>query len=114
MRSVDDTILQKLMGDLGDDPTAMRELIGMFLHEAPKALDEMRRALPPRDARALAGAAHSLKSTAATFGASRLSRLCRDLERVSEPELPPDADARVMGIEAEWGDVSRELASWRG
>lgn len=113
MRALDPDALRRLMTDLGGDPEVMRELIDTFLAEAPRTVGEMRAALSGSDRRTLNRGAHSMKSTAATFGATELSRMCRELERDTERELPGDAPARVAQVEAEWARVRAELVAWK-
>lgn len=113
MAAVDAATLDKLMVDLGDDPEVMRELVETFLQEGPRIVGEMQTALEKRDQRTLHRTAHSLKSTSATFGAGALSRLCRDLERESEQEVPEHAEVRVRAIVAEWALVKAALEAWK-
>lgn len=113
MASVDATTVQRLNADLGDDPGVMRELIDTFLGEAPRLVDTMHDGLATLNLRELNRAAHSLKSTAATFGAAHLSQMCRDLEELSGREMPADAAARVAAIEKEWALVRAELEKLR-
>ena len=57
------------------------DLAETFLEEAPRMLDAARRSpRAPSDADAFRRAAHSLKSNADTFGATRLAALARELE----------------------------------
>ncbi|MBI3169570.1 MAG: Hpt domain-containing protein [Chloroflexi bacterium] len=56
------------------------ELIDAFLDDAIIQMDEMRTALDANDAETFRRAAHSLKSNAATFGATDLTALARELE----------------------------------
>lgn len=111
--AIDAGALTKLMEDLGGDPEVMRELVDTFLDEGPRILGTMRTAFEGADTREVNRAAHSLKSTAATFGASGLSQLCRDLEAASEKGLPAEAREQVAAIEAEWTRVLREIRAWR-
>jgi len=113
MPAVDPPALRKLMADLGDDPAVMKELIDTFLGEAPRTVGDMREALTTGDRRTFNRCAHSMKSTAATFGANDLSRMCRDLERDSEKAMPSDAAARVSLIESEWERTRAELEAWK-
>lgn len=101
------------MSDLGGEPEVMRELVDTFLNEGPLIVEALRESAAALDRRSLNRAAHSLKSTAATFGANRLSRLCRDLEKVSESAWPADADARAREILAEWDLVREDLLAWK-
>lgn len=113
MISLDAAALAKLQEDVGGEPEIMRELIQTFLAEAPRVLEGMRNGLERRRLSELHRAAHSLKSTAATFGAGELSQLCRDLEQDTEKLFPEDAEPRVAAIEAEWARVRADLESWK-
>lgn len=113
MSAVDAATVHKLREELGGEADVMRELIDTFLGEAPRLVDAMREGLARGNVRELHRAAHSLKSTAATFGARALSRMCRDLEDLTARGMPADASARVAAIEAEWSVVSGELAKLR-
>lgn len=113
MGSVDAAAFQKLREDIGGEADVMRDLIDTFVAEAPRLLFAMREGLDHQKKSEVHRAAHSLKSTAGTFGATRLSRLCRDLETDSERAMPPDAAPRVAAIEAEWELVRAELEKLR-
>ena len=113
MVSVDAATLQKLQDDIGGEAEVMRDLVDTFLGEAPRILATMREALAKEKRSDLHRGAHSLKSTAGTFGAGRLSKLCRELEADTEREMPPDAGPRVAAIEAEWALVRGELEKLR-
>ena len=113
MGSVDAAAIQKLQEDIGGEADVMRDLVDTFLGEAPRLLQVMRDGLGARRTKEVHRAAHSLKSTAGTFGAGRLSKMCRELETDSERELPPDAAMRVAAIEAEWSQVRSELEKLR-
>jgi histidine phosphotransfer protein HptB len=56
------------------------ELIDTFLEDTPDLIAQMRKALVKKDAESFRRAAHSIKSNAATFGASQLAALARELE----------------------------------
>lgn len=113
MGAVDPATLQKLERDLGGEADVMRELIDTFLGEAPGLLAVMREGATHGRQRDINRAAHSLKSTAATFGAARLSQMCRELEELSARDVPADAAARAQAIEREWENVRGDLAKLR-
>lgn len=76
---IDETVLGDLLHALGDDRDALQELIDAFVEDAADLLDEASEQAvkdPDRFRRAV----HSLKTTAATFGAMQLSEVCRGLE----------------------------------
>ncbi|MBV6397261.1 MAG: hypothetical protein HFACDABA_02869 [Anaerolineales bacterium] len=56
------------------------ELVSTFLEDAPHMLDELRAALYANDAETFRRAAHSMKTNAATFGATELAELAKALE----------------------------------
>ncbi|MEM6429917.1 MAG: response regulator [Deinococcota bacterium] len=56
-------------------------LIGIFFEEAPLKIEHLRQAFAVKDVEQVRQLAHSLKSSAATLGASRLSQLFADLEQ---------------------------------
>ncbi len=60
----------------------INELVDTFLDDAPRLLDELKSGLAEGNADSFRRAAHSLKSNAATFGASRLAELAKDLEGI--------------------------------
>ena len=76
----DPAALDTLLDTIGGDREALRELIGSFLDEGPGLIARMEAAAKAGDATGLRHAAHTMKSSAADFGAMELSRLCRTLE----------------------------------
>ena len=56
------------------------ELIDAFLEDAVTQMNDMKSAIAANDAETFRRAAHSLKSNAATFGATDLMALARELE----------------------------------
>jgi HPt (histidine-containing phosphotransfer) domain-containing protein len=100
---LDPAALEGLREIGGDEFLA--DLIETFLADAPALLAALR----GTDADEVRRAAHTLKSNAATFGATRLSELCRELEllaKTGDLSGAPDLAAR---IEAEYAHVAAEL-----
>jgi PAS domain S-box-containing protein len=97
-----------------DDPAFVADLIGTFLAEAPALVATLQRAHAAGDAEELRRAAHTLKSNARTFGATRLGDACQELEEKSRAEELDDAAALVDEIEAEYGRVEQALATVGG
>jgi HPt (histidine-containing phosphotransfer) domain-containing protein len=58
----------------------VKRMIDLFLEEAPDRLIAARKGEETGDLVAIAEAAHSLKSSAHNFGASRLSRIAAEIE----------------------------------
>ena len=90
-------------------PDVVDKMIRLYLSSAPDNLKQLREALERGDAAALQMAAHSLKSSSAFVGASRLSGLCKDLESLGRSRTVEGAAGRVAGIEAEYARVRQAL-----
>jgi CheY-like chemotaxis protein len=82
-QAFDPTALDKLLDTIGGDREALGELVDSFLEEGPDLIDRMRAAAAAGDADALRQAAHTMKSSAADFGAMALSRLCAAMEALA-------------------------------
>ena len=92
--AVDAHVIQDLRQSLGPRGDAIfRELVDVFLDDAPLSLQGIRAAASAGDAELFGRAAHRLKGSAASFGADRLTELCataealgaaRDLDRAKE------------------------------
>ena len=79
-----------------EDPTAILDLLDTFLVESTKQCDEMQRALAGQDWIMLHRMAHSLKSSSATFGAMRLSKVSAHLEREAKGQCSGGACAALL------------------
>jgi PAS domain S-box-containing protein len=98
---LDPAALVRLRGNLGKQADAMLPvLLQNFFKDAPKLIAEARRTLAQGQTVELRRSAHTLKSSAATFGAMRLSALARELEFKARDgalegaeELPSQLDA---------------------
>ena len=108
---VDESALEGLRATLGDSAT--QELLETFLTEAPKLVSSLRLALERGDADELRRAAHTLKSNAATFGATALFELSRELEVLAEAKSLERARGLVARAEAEYGRVRSALEGAR-
>lgn len=82
--SIDNQVLQSFQDDVGEDAKPiLAEMIDCYLEDAPKLLQAIAIAVAQKDAVALRQAAHTLKSSSATLGATKLSELCKELEATS-------------------------------
>jgi CheY-like chemotaxis protein len=106
--AIDSAVLDSLRAVLHKD---VGEVTGVFLDSGAKLLDDLRQALAREDIKGVERAAHTLKSSSATFGAIRLSALCRELEVMSrQGELDGAAD-KVRRIELEFERAKAALQS---
>ncbi len=79
----------------------VRELLGRFLEEAPRAVERLREALGRGDLPTFTFVAHSLKGSSSQFGALRLAALSAELERRGR-SATLDGTARVLAdVESE-------------
>lgn len=111
--TIDRAALATLLETTGDDPEFLAELIESFFDDAPAQLAAIREGAQGGDAEGLRRAAHSLKSNSATFGATELANLCRQLEGLGR-----DGDLDAVGdlvarTEAEYGRVRPALLAAR-
>ena len=79
----------------------LRELAALFLDECPKLLVEIRSALAAGDSAKLRRAAHTLKGSAAVFGARRTTTAGGDLEALAKAGQIEKAHAACASLEVE-------------
>jgi HPt (histidine-containing phosphotransfer) domain-containing protein len=91
--------------EIGDDDF-VADLVETFLADAPPLLAALRGS----DADEVRRAAHTLKSNGATFGATRFSELCRELELLAKSGGLAGASELADRIDAEYTLVAAELA----
>ena len=75
--------------EIGGDQL-LRRLVDLFVENTPMRLEEMRRALAGEDWTRAALAAHSLRSSSVTLGATELASRAADIESLAnEKDLGP-------------------------
>lgn len=100
--------IRDLGREIGAAPA--RELVEVFLADAEERLTAMRGLIAGGETKALARAAHSMKSSAATFGLARLSALAREIEAVA-PSAPQAQLAALLDAAEAALKAGRE--AWR-
>jgi two-component system sensor histidine kinase/response regulator len=80
----------------------LREVIGIYIDEAPGHLASLRQALSRHDATELARVAHAMKSASHNVGASQLGEACRQLEHASRAGDLQAAAEGVATIETQY------------
>ena len=83
-----------------DDPDVVVDLIDTFLTDSQRQIDEMHRSMATGDFKTLHRAAHSMKSSSATFGAMPLSKLCQRLEQSAKEQCVDGTCAEQIEIVA--------------
>jgi len=88
----------------------INELIDTFLEDSPKLIEEMESALKVNNVDSFRRAAHSLKSNAATFGASELFALAKELEMLGKENKLNETGDRLRALEEAYESVRKELS----
>lgn len=104
---IDPKALQSIR-DLDDGVgEVFREIVELFLRDAPSKIVRMRHAVDKSDPGEVAQGAHSLKGSAGNFGAHRLVELCAEMERLGRDAVIVNAADLLREIEAELERVCR-------
>jgi CheY-like chemotaxis protein/HPt (histidine-containing phosphotransfer) domain-containing protein len=98
----------------GGDEALLDDLIEVFPEESSRQLEAMRRGIENRDAQLLTRSAHSLKSAALVFGASRLAEAALSMETLGRRAELKDAGPLLQTLEIETSRLNATLASQRG
>jgi len=115
--ALDPMVFRELREMLNQDEILVRVIDG-YLEDAPKLLQVMRKAVSGTlhmaavaegEAATLHWAAHTLKSTSATFGANTLAQLCGELEALEHTATPVVTAALVLQVETEYEKVKSAL-----
>ncbi len=85
------------------------ELAQLFISEGQTRLEQLSSALEASDAKALKAHAHSLKGSASTLGALRLSSACKELEKTAQDGAFQDAAERFAEIRRLYDETSSAL-----
>ncbi|MEX2224616.1 MAG: GAF domain-containing protein [Candidatus Rokuibacteriota bacterium] len=109
--AIDQTAFDRLTSTMGGPFVA--ELIDTFGEDARELIATLRRTLPESDLDGFRRAAHSLKSTSESLGATRLAALARDLEASARAGSLDGAEARVRQLVDQYGLVIRTLGDLR-
>lgn len=89
--------LRELEAEAG--PELVKELIGMYLKDAPARITAMKTALAQRDGKTLQREAHTLKSSSATLGGQATADACQVVETRARDLEFEEAAAALPAIE---------------
>jgi HPt (histidine-containing phosphotransfer) domain-containing protein len=87
----------------------LQRILEIFINRSPVAIGQLDELSASGDARALADAAHALKSMCASIGARRALAACHDLEHVARAGSPFDPAVLTARISSEI-DAARRAA----
>ncbi len=106
------SVLLNLKSQFKDDDQEglIEELIDTFLNYTPSRLTMLNQAIKSNNFKEASKLAHTLKSAASTVGASKLSKLCQQLE-ILEPDAA--SDMLLLSIGNEFQDVKSKLIEFK-
>jgi PAS domain S-box-containing protein len=80
---LDESVIDALMKETGNDHDFLNELIDTFLAESPTMLEQMRSSLAAKNVDEFRRTAHSLKSNSANLGVTSVAEPARELEQIA-------------------------------
>jgi PAS domain S-box-containing protein len=109
--AIDRAVFDRLIASMGGPFVA--ELIDTFVEDGRELIATLRRSLAETDVDAFRRAAHSLKSTSETVGASGLAGLARELETMARSGSLDGAEGRLEPLAGTYQIVTRTLGDLR-
>lgn len=107
---IDRAALKRVKDMLGKQAETMfPKLLQDFFDDGVRLLSDARRALEEKKFTELRRAAHTLKSTSATFGAMALSAVSKELEQLARQETLEGASELIERAEREYKQAKEEL-----
>ncbi len=94
-------------------PEIMLDLLDTFINDTPHHIQVLAAYRPGDDPSVVMRSAHSLKSSAATFGAHPLAQLCAEIERLAREGDLGDLPQLVEQVQAEYRTVKAILEEER-
>ena len=111
--TIDFSVLEELVAMLGNDMEFASGLIKDFLEDGEELLSSIKAANATGDTSELERAAHTLKSSSATFGAIEASKLCKDIEAAGNQGRITEETAKKIGeLDSMFSMVSKELENY--
>jgi CheY-like chemotaxis protein/HPt (histidine-containing phosphotransfer) domain-containing protein len=97
-----------------DERTMTREVMGLFVQDAPQRRNDILASLGTTDPALLSLRAHALKGAASNVGAAALSNACSALEHACKTGVwPEDATAQIARIDALTNQTLAALEGWK-
>jgi CheY-like chemotaxis protein len=87
----------------------LHRLIGLYLKNSPGLVEATRRAVDTGDAAEVGRSAHTLRSSSYFIGATRLGKLCTEIEIAAKSTPPATSAAAVATLESEFALVENLL-----
>ena len=107
--TLDPAAFAHLLEITGGDLEFVDELIDTYIDDGLVQLEAMRQAAEAADAAALIRPAHSLKSSSANVGATRLTILARECEELARAGRPEAVRVRLSALETTFRALADDL-----
>ena len=101
-----------LLSHVAGDQALMREVAKLFLEEAPRQMEAIRRAIEQRDRKGLEFSAHSFKGSAGHLAARRASELAGRLETMGREGDMGSAAGCYESLVQEWELLAEALSEY--
>ena len=108
-KPLDIDVLNALLDSVGGDHEFLQDLVETFFQDAPLQFSSMQTALEQNDPETFRRAAHSLKSNSASFGATHLAQICKQLEDIGKSGQLGSASPLLQDAEMEFDQVKEAL-----
>jgi two-component system, sensor histidine kinase and response regulator len=102
---------EALLTRVADDQDLLREIVGLFLAEAPELMQAVRESVERRDSSSLQRSAHTLKGSVANFGAKGAYEIALKLETMGRTGDLSRASAMLAELEAAVRRLESELTA---
>lgn len=106
-KCIDETALERLRAVGGRK--LVRQMIDLFLSNAPERIEAARSGEKAGDLRAVERAAHSLRASAANFGANVLYELAGEIERLALENRGDKISSLLRDLEEAFAQVKTRL-----
>jgi two-component system sensor histidine kinase/response regulator len=103
-----------VLGRVGGDRELLRELLGIFRQESPRLLSLIVHSLRVGDAKGLEQAAHTLRGSVGSFGATTAAKLALALEMAGRDGTLTDASDHIAALAREVTRIETGLAGLAG
>lgn len=100
--------LRALSPDDGDG--FLRDIIGIYIEDTPKRIQEMKESLVAADQPKFTRAAHSIKGSSSNIGATEVRALAEKLEHDSRNNGLAGLETRIAQLEASFAATCVQLA----
>jgi len=92
-----------------DDGAFLKEIVGIYLEDTPKRLQDLKQSLATGDLAVFTRTAHTIKGSSANVGAFVLAGLAEHLEAVSRKDGLGGLGAMVAQCDEQFARVAAEL-----